>query len=141
MKARLHFALLYIVLGCGCAFCLSFMQAHEYLMHLKCISWRILRNFNQFLKFRTLNLQFSSGKAVMEKYNAFYVLIMSFVDVISRAGLNTVSLETHPANLCEGVTKIYLLSFSPVQPCKAGVCQIMALICLKLSAVAHLYFR
>lgn len=58
----------------------------------------------------------------MEKYNAFYILIMSFVDVIYRAGLNTVTLETHLANLCKGVTKIYLLSFSPVQVCQAAVC-------------------
>lgn len=48
----------------------------------------------------------------MENYNAFYALIMSFVDVIYRAGLNTVTLETHPANPCKGVTKIYLPSFS-----------------------------
>lgn len=58
----------------------------------------------------------------MEKYNAFYALMMSFVNVIYRAGLNTVSLETLPASLCKGVTKIYLLSFSPVQLCKASVC-------------------
>lgn len=30
VESRLHFALLYIVLGCGYAFCLSFMKAHEY---------------------------------------------------------------------------------------------------------------
>lgn len=58
----------------------------------------------------------------MEKYSSFNALIMSFVDVIYRAGLNTVTLETHPANPCKGLMKIYLLAFSPVQPCKGGVC-------------------
>lgn len=44
--------------------------------------------------------------------------------MIYRAGLNTVTLEIHPANPCKEVTKIYLLSFSPVQLCKAGVCDL-----------------
>lgn len=55
VEARLHFALLYIVLGSGCALCLSFMQAHEYFRSIEQISWRTLRNFNRFLKFRTIN--------------------------------------------------------------------------------------
>lgn len=58
----------------------------------------------------------------MENDNAFYALIMSFVDMIYRVGLNTVTLETHPANPWKGVTKICLLSFSPVQLGKADTC-------------------